>query len=380
MSDRPPGANPRLFLVDGYALIYRSYFAFINRPLTNSAGENTSAAWGVANFLIRILEEHAPDYLAVVFDAGRSHREKIFPDYKATREKMPDDLRAGIPRIRELVEAFHGPVVELDGYEADDVIGTLAARARSQGIDVVIVSGDKDFYQLIEPGVELLNPGRGGPVGVAEEWVTVDTASAKFGVEPTQVIDYLALVGDSSDNVPGAPGVGPKTAVSLLDEFGSLDALIERAEEVKGKRAREALTEHVDQVRLSRELVTIGTDVPIEIGLEELAVQAPDGERLRDLFMELEFRTLVEKYGLSGVAETVDAEVELADTVDAVDGPRSGCFEGGAVCSLGGVGIRACDRPPPRGSRPGGRAGCRLLPAVRAPKSGRAGSWLGGTR
>ncbi len=314
------GAPRRLFLVDGYALIYRSYYAFINRPLTNSAGENTSAAWGVANFLIRALEEHRPDYLAFVFDAGRSHREAIFPEYKATREKMPDDLRAGLPRIRELVEAFHGPVVELEGFEADDVIGTLATQARAEGIDVVIVSGDKDFYQLIGPGVSLLNPGRGGPTGVAEEWVTPETASSKFGVPPERVVDYLALVGDSSDNVPGAPGIGPKTAVTLLDRFGTLDEVIARAGEVGGKRAREALTEHVDQVLLSRQLVTIGTDVPVEISLSDLAVQEPDRERLRELFLELEFRTLVDKLGLAGAtaAEPV-IECRVLDTVPEVD-------------------------------------------------------------
>ncbi len=319
MSDAPTTPR-RLFLVDGYALIYRSYYAFINRPLTNSAGENTSAAWGIANFLIGVLEEHRPDYLAVVFDAGRSQREAIFPDYKATREKMPDELRAGLPRIRELVEAFHGPVVEMDGFEADDVIGTLAEQARAQGVEVVIVSGDKDFYQLIRPGISLLNPGRGGPTGVAEEWVTTETASSKFGVAPTQVVDYLALVGDSSDNVPGAPGVGPKTAAALLESFGSLDELIARADEVTGKRAREALTDHVAQVLLSRELVTIGTDVPVDVPLDALAVQEPDRERLRELFLELEFRTLVDKLGLAGDPSEADTiECRVVDTVAEVD-------------------------------------------------------------
>ena len=317
MSD-PSTSRPRLFLIDGYALVYRSYFAFIQRPLTNSAGENTSAAWGVANFLIRVLEEHQPDYLAVVFDAGRSHREQIFPAYKATREKMPDDLRAGLPRIRDLVEAFHGPVVELDGFEADDVIGTLANTARDQGLDVVIVSGDKDFYQLIGPHVSLLNPGRGGPSGVAEEWVTPRNAAEKFGVPPERVIDYLALVGDSSDNVPGARGVGPKTAVALLGEYGTLDHLLERADEVKGKRAREALTERADDVRLSRELVTIRTDVPVDVELDDLAVQEPDRERLRTLFLELEFRTLVERIGLTAAAEPEPAETVVVDTVESV--------------------------------------------------------------
>lgn len=294
--DVPQKTAPRLFLIDAYALIYRAYFAFINRPLTNSRGENTSAPFGFVNFLIRIREEFGPDYLAVVFDSGMSQREVEYPAYKATREKMPDDLRESLPRVRALVEAFHDPVVAVDGWEADDVIGTLALRAREAGIEAVIVSGDKDFYQLVGPGVHLLNPGRGGPTGVAAEWVDERNAHEKFGIPPAQVVDYLALIGDSSDNVPGAPGVGPKTAVQLLQEFGSLDALLERAGEISGKRAREALQEHADQVRLSKRLVTIRTDVPVELDLAAWKLQEPDRERLRQVLQELEFRTLIEKY------------------------------------------------------------------------------------
>lgn len=294
--DVPQKTAPRLFLIDAYALIYRAYFAFINRPLTNSRGENTSAPFGFVNFLIRIREEFGPDYLAVVFDSGMSQREVEYPAYKATREKMPDDLRESLPRVRALVEAFHDPVVAVDGWEADDVIGTLALQAREAGIEAVIVSGDKDFYQLVGPGVHLLNPGRGGPTGVAAEWVDETNAQEKFGIPPSQVVDYLALIGDSSDNVPGAPGVGPKTAVQLLQEFGSLDALLERAGEISGKRAREALEEHADQVRLSKRLVTIRTDVPVELDLEAWKLQEPDRDRLRQVLQELEFRALIEKY------------------------------------------------------------------------------------
>jgi len=221
----PPKTAPRLFLIDGYALIYRSFFAFINRPLINSRGENTSASWGFVNFLLRIRDEYEPDYLAVVFDSGMSQREELYPEYKATREKMPEELAASLPRIRQLVEAFRDPVVELDGYEADDVIGTLARKAREAGVEAVVVSGDKDFHQLIGDGVHLLNPGRGGANGVAAEWVDERNATERLGVAPTQVVDYLALIGDSSDNVPGAPGIGPKTAVKLLEEYGSLDAI-----------------------------------------------------------------------------------------------------------------------------------------------------------
>jgi len=313
--------TPRIFLIDAYALIYRSYFAFIRNPLTNTAGENTSAAWGVANFLVTVFEEYDPAFLAVVFDAGRSHREEIYPEYKATREKMPDDLRESLPRIRALVEAFHGPVVSIDGYEADDVIGTLAKRARDRGIEAVIVSGDKDFYQLLEPGIALLNPGRGGPGGVEAEWVEADGAEAKFGVTADRIIDYLALVGDSSDNVPGAPGVGPKTAVSLLTQFGSLDALLERAGEVTAKRARTALTEHAADIRMSRELVTIGTDLPLDLDFEDLRVTGPDRDALREVLLELEFRTLIDKLELGASVESPAAETKVHLVNDVAEVP-----------------------------------------------------------
>lgn len=286
----------RLFLIDGYALIYRAFFAFVNRPLTNSKGENTSAPWGFANFLLKIREDHKPDYLAVVFDAGSSQREVLYPAYKATREKMPDELAASLPRIRELVAGFRDEVVELDGFEADDVIGTLAKQAEAQGIHTVIVSGDKDFYQLIRPQVSLLNPGRGGPTGVAAEWVDPSNASERLGVPPEQVADYLALIGDASDNVPGAPGIGPKTAIDLLQRHGSLDALFAQAATLPGKRAREALTEHADLIRLSKTLVTIQTDLPMTLDLERLRVREPDRGRLRALFVELEFRTLIDRF------------------------------------------------------------------------------------
>jgi len=322
MVEVPPKTAPRLFLIDGYALIYRAFFAFIQRPLRNSRGENTSAPWGFVNFLMRIREEYEPDYLAVVFDAGMSHREKEYPEYKATREKMPDELEASLPRIRELVRAFRDPVVELDGYEADDVIGTLARKAREAGVEAVVVSGDKDFYQLVGRGVHLLNPGRGGPTGVAAEWVDESNASERLGVAPERVVDYLALIGDSSDNVPGAPGVGPKTAIKLLEEFGSLDAMFERAGEISGKRAREALEEHADQIRLSRRLVTIQDDLPVELDLEAWRVQEPDVAALREVLVALEFRTLVEKYSETdegpGAPDGGEVDYRALATVDEV--------------------------------------------------------------
>jgi DNA polymerase I len=292
----PPKTRPRVFLIDAYALIYRSYFAFINRPLTNAQGENTSAPFGMAQFLIDIRDKHQPDYMAVVFDAGNSHREKEYPAYKATREKMPDDLRASLPRIRELVAGFNDALVELDGYEADDVIGTLAIKARDAGLEAVIVSGDKDLYQLVGPGINLLNPGRGGPQGVAAEWVDETNAHEKFGIPASQVVDYLALIGDSSDNIPGARGIGPKTAVKLLAEYGTVEAILEAAPTFTAKRARESLTEHAEDVRLSKRLVTIMKDLDVSLDLEELKVREPDSERLHKLFVELEFRRLMRRF------------------------------------------------------------------------------------
>jgi DNA polymerase-1 len=338
----PPKTAPRIFLIDAYALIYRSYFAFISRPLTNSAGENTSAPFGFTRFLLDIREKFEPDYLAVVFDAGDSFRDEIFPEYKATREKMPDDLRASLGRVRAIVEAFHDRVIELEGYEADDVIGTLALKARQAGLEAVIVSGDKDFYQLVGPGVHLLNPGRGGATGVATEWVDESNASEKFGIPPSQVADYLALVGDSSDNVPGAKGVGPKTAVQLLEQYPSVEELLAHAEELQPARASKSLQEHADSVRLSKRLVTIMTDLDVDLDLEALKVAHPNNSALRDIFVELEFRTLAEKYAAAAQAAgdepavvTVEggreAEYLVVDTVAAVADVVAAAWKAGRV-------------------------------------------------
>ncbi len=314
MVDVPRKTSPRLFLIDGYALIYRAFFAMISRPLTTTRGENTSAAFGFVRFLLKVLEEYEPDYLGVVLDAGTSARSVRYPAYKATREKMPDDLRASLPRIRDLIEAFRIPVLEVPDHEADDVIGTLARRAAAQGLEAVIVSGDKDFYQLIGPGIALLNPGRGGAANVEEEWVDERNASERLGVPPAQVVDYLALIGDSSDNIPGASGVGPKTAIKLLDAYGDVPGILTHAEEISAKRAREAILAAVDDVRLSRELVTIQDDVPIELDLDALRVVEPDRVRLRDLFVDLEFHSLARELGApEQVSAAADREIRLAD-------------------------------------------------------------------
>ncbi len=283
---------PTLYLLDGHALIYRAFFAMISRPLTTSSGENTSAPFGIARFLIRLMEDHDPDYVGFVLDAGDSYRTEVFPEYKATREKMPEEMAASLPRVREIVEAFRVPVIEIEDWEADDVIGTMARQAAERAVRTVIVSGDKDFYQLIDEMTHLLNPGRGGPAGVEEERVTPENASERLGVPPWHVTDYLALIGDSSDNVPGVRGIGKKTAPGLIERFGGLENILASAEEIEGKRVRKALLEYPDDARLSKDLVTIRLDAPIELVLDELARSEPDRERLRQIFVDLEFHTL----------------------------------------------------------------------------------------
>ncbi len=296
MTDTPGGTSaspaPVLYLLDGHALIYRAFFAMISRPLTTSRGENTSAPFGLARFLIRLLEEYRPEYVGMVLDAGDSFRTEVFPEYKATRAKMPEEMAASLPRVRQIVEAFDVPVIEVEGWEADDVIGTLARQAAGVSVRTVIVSGDKDFYQLIDEMTHLLNPGRGGPAAVEETFVTPENAADRLGVDPAHVTDYLALLGDSSDNVPGVRGIGAKTAPGLIDRFGSLELILAHAEEVEASRARKALLEHADEARLSKELVTIRTDAPIALDLGNLARGEPDRERLREIFVELEFHSL----------------------------------------------------------------------------------------
>ncbi len=308
---------PRLFLVDGYALIYRAFYALIGRPLRTSRGENTSAAWGVANFLLRLQATYRPDYLVWVHDAGDSGRTERYPEYKSTRTKLDEAMQAdfdlALEQVRDLLAAFRVRVVARDGYEADDVIGTLAGQAAAAGLQVVIVSGDKDLYQLIGPRVALLNPGRGGPAGVEEQWVDASNADERLGVSPAQVVDFLALVGDSSDNIPGVRGIGEKGAAKLLAEFGDLDTLLARAADVSQKRSREALLAHAAEARLSRELVTIQRDVPVELELEAFAVAEPDRDALIEVLSRLEFHSLLTRL--------VPAETDAPPVADAGDAP-----------------------------------------------------------
>jgi DNA polymerase I len=296
-----PPAEGRLFLIDGYAIIYRAFFAMIARPLRTGRGENTSAAWGVANFLQRLLQQHRPEYLGWVHDSGLSFRHERYPEYKATREKLSDELQAdfdqGVHRIEQLLAAYHIPVMRVEGYEADDVIGTLARKGKEAGLNVVIVSGDKDFHQLVRPGVWLLNPGRGGPAAVDEQWVGPGNETERLGVSPERVTDYLALVGDTSDNVPGVKGIGDKTAVALIHEFGSLEEILTHSQDIAKKRPREALQQYAENARLSKELVTIRTDLEVALDLTALRMSTPDARQLRELYLELEFQSLARAIG-----------------------------------------------------------------------------------
>jgi DNA polymerase-1 len=290
----PPAPSPRLFLVDGYALIYRSFFAYGAQPLISSKGENTSIARGAHDFLKRLIDKHKPEYLGWVHDAGLSFRHERYPAYKATRERlepaMQADFDTGVERITQILEAFKIPVLSLEGYEADDVIGTLVRKAAAQGLNAVIVSGDKDFVQLVGQHVWILNPWHGRPGFTSEKWYDPDNAPERLGVPPNRVVDYLALLGDTSDNVPGVKGIGEKTAHALIEKWGPLESILAHVSEVEPTRARNALLEFGANGVLSKELVTIRADLNIALDLPALAIQAPDWNRLRDLFVELEFR------------------------------------------------------------------------------------------
>jgi DNA polymerase-1 len=333
MVQTPEKTRPRVFLIDGYALIYRAFFAMIQRPLLTTKGENTSAAFGFTRFLMKVREDFQPDYLGVVLDAGNSKRAEIYPAYKATRDKMPTDLEWSLPKIRQIIQGFNVPVIALADHEADDVIGTLAKRAAAAGFEAVIVSGDKDFYQLIGDHICLLNPGRGGSAGVEEEWVDLGNAGARLGVPPRHVTDYLALIGDSSDNIPGAKGIGPKTAIQLIEKYGSVESILEHAQEVSNKRARESLIASADDIRMSKMLVTIMDDLPIDLNMEALRVADPDREKLRDLFLELEFHTLVRDFGADEPppAKKLAAQYAVVDTVARVGEIAAAAREAGFV-------------------------------------------------
>ncbi len=295
----PENNQKKLFLLDAYALIYRSYFAFIRNPRFNSKGVNTSATFGFTNTLVQLLETENPHYIGVVFDVlAPTFRHEIFPEYKANREVMPEDLRKAIPYIRKIIEAFNIPIVEKEGFEADDVIGTLARKAESEGFITYMMTPDKDYAQLVSDRVLMFKPAKSGKL--AEVWGP-DEVKKNFGIDNTeQVIDILGLMGDTSDNIPGCPGVGPKNAQKLIAEFGSIAGIYENIGKIKGKQ-KEKLIEFEEQVRLSRKLATIVQEVPIEFDKERLVRDEVNKEALKLLFADLEFKTLAQRLELEKV-------------------------------------------------------------------------------
>jgi DNA polymerase-1 len=297
----------RLFLIDGHALAYRSYFAFIRNPLINSKGENTSAVFGFSSALLKIIREHQPDYLAVVFDTSKpTFRHQIFPEYKSTRAKMPDPMRQQMPRIRQVVKAMNIPEMEQEGYEADDVMASMAHQAAERGLDVVLVTGDKDLLQLVSERIKVLDPRRAG-----EDEVLYDQKAVRqrFGLSPEQVVDFMSLKGDPSDNVPGVPGIGEKSARKLIQEYTNLESVIEQAGQIGNKRIREGLLTHAEQARMSRDLVRLNTELEVDLDLKLLALGDYDTPKLVELFRELEFTSLLRQISVEGSQLQLDCSL-----------------------------------------------------------------------
>ncbi|MGD0583108.1 MAG: DNA polymerase I [Bacteroidales bacterium] len=318
MSDNRP---KKLFLLDAYALIFRSYYAFIKNPRITSKGLNTSAIFGFLLTLDEVLQKQKPTHIAVVFDTPQpTFRHHIYIPYKATREETPEDIKKAVPYIKRLIEAYRIPVIECPGFEADDVIGTLSRKASEKGYTTYMMTPDKDFAQLVTDKVLMFKPSRSGNESVI--W-GVEDIKREFGVErPEQVIDILGLMGDTSDNVPGAPGIGPKTAEKLISEFGSIEEVLNNTDKLKGK-VKETLENNREQVELSKMLVTIEVNAPVAFDENALVMEVPDREKLKALFDELEFRTVAARL-LSGI----DKKESSADLKEAVPPSEAGSFQG----------------------------------------------------
>lgn len=282
-----------LYLLDAYALIYRAYYALIRSPRINSKGQNTSAVYGFVNTLNDVLNTEKPDYIGIAFDpAGGTFRHRAYPDYKAQREATPEDIKWAVPVIKHIINAYNIPILEVPDYEADDVIGTLAVKGIEQGLEVHMVTPDKDYAQLVQPGVFMRRPGHGA---AGMEKLGPSEVCAKYGISHTdQVIDLLGLMGDTADNVPGCPGVGEKTAVKLINQFGSIDNLLANTDQLKGAMKKK-VEENIEQIKFSKFLVTIKTDVPVELNLDTLRTTSPNNEALRPIYEELEFRAFLKK-------------------------------------------------------------------------------------
>ena len=317
----------KLFLIDAYALIYRSYYAFIKSPRINSKGLNTSAIMGFCNTLNEVLTKEKPTHIGVAFDHGKTFRHDAFPEYKAQREETPEDIKLSVPLIKQVLEAMRIPILQVDGFEADDIIGTIATRFGADGIDTFMLTPDKDYGQLIGPNVFMYRPRHGGGYEILGE----KEVGEKYGIPtPAQVIDLLALMGDSADNFPGCPGVGEKTAAKLINQFGSIDNMLQHTDEIKGK-LREKVENAVEDIKMSKFLATIRTDVPMQLDLDELKVEQPDETKLRAIFEELEFKTLISKFlNKSEVKPKTDnnqLDLFAENTTNESDEPKNAKFE-----------------------------------------------------
>ena len=299
----------KLFLIDAYALIFRSYYALIRNPRITSKGLNTSAIMGFCNTLNEVLTKENPTHIAVAFDHGLTFRHEAYPEYKAQREETPEDIKLSVPYIKQILEAMHIPILQVDGFEADDVIGTIATQAGKKGISTYMLTPDKDYGQLIQENVYMYRPRHGGGYDI----IGTQEVEAKYGIPtPAQVIDLLALMGDTADNFPGCPGVGEKTAAKLINQFGSIDNMLEHTNQIKGK-LREKVEAAVDDIKMSKFLATIRTDVPIELNWDELKIEQSDEDKLREIFTELEFKTLLNKFikGNKEVQKTDNLQLNL---------------------------------------------------------------------
>jgi DNA polymerase I len=301
----------RVYLIDAMALAYRAYFAFIRQPLINSKGENTSAVYGFVTFLNRILSQEFPDHIAVVFDTGKpTFRHEAYKEYKATRQKMPDDMITQIPIIKDVVRAYNIPAIEMEGYEADDIIGTLAKQAEREGALTFLVTPDKDFMQLVSETVKIYKPGK---QGTDVEIVDSDGVRLKFGVPPEKVIEVMGLIGDASDNIPGVPGIGEKTAIPLIQKYGSIEELYRHLDEIPQKGVRSKLEANKELAFLSKYLVTIDVNVPLPINIHSLKAEKRNNAKLIELFGALEFRSLLGKVQTETpeMPASVDADIEF---------------------------------------------------------------------
>src|SRR5207237_530517 len=306
-----PATPKKLFLVDAMAHVYRAFFAPMPQRLTGPGGVPTNVPYLFGNILKRLIKDYQPDYIGIVFDPpGATFRDKLFEKYKAQRQPMPDEMRVQLPYVKKLCQAMRMPILEMAGFEADDVIGTLAKKAAESDVEVLVVSNDKDMMQVVGKNVRTLRTGTGG----AKADVIVDEKSVEeiLGVPPERVIDIMSLMGDTVDNIPGAKGIGEKGATELIQKYGTVENALAHADEIPNKRYREALQQQREQVLMSKQLATISIDAPIELDLHALEMRTPDVAVLADLYRELGFNSLLKELGTEAFAATAAMEAEAA--------------------------------------------------------------------